>query len=99
MFYKLNYYIIPFFLQTYKEAEDELIQTHKSVMSELELSSGILALEEKRYEDAIEHFTEGAKLSSVSSMFNLGLCYELGLGTSVDYAKVNLSKFILKHEV
>lgn len=58
-------------------------------MSELELNSGIIALEEERYTDAIEHFTEGAKLASPSNIFNLALCYELGLGTSINYEKVN----------
>lgn len=65
-------------------------------MSELELNSGILALDEERFEDAVEHFTEGAKLSSASSMFNLALCYELGLGTTINYEKVSFLKSVLK---
>lgn len=64
-------------------------------MGELELNFGSQAVEEERYEDAIEHFSAGAKLSSAGSMFNLGLCYELGLGTSMNYAKVGLSKLYL----
>lgn len=63
-------------------------------MGELELDYGSKALEEERYEDAVEHFITGAKLSSAASMFNLGLCYELGLGTSTDYAKVNIKIYI-----
>lgn len=35
------------------------------------------------------HFSAGAKLSSPGSMFNLGLCYELGIGTLADQAKVH----------
>lgn len=63
-------------------------------MGELELNFGSRAVEEKRYEDAIEHFSAGAKLSSPGSMFNLGLCYELGLGTSMNYAKVCLPEHV-----
>lgn len=57
-------------------------------MGEYELHFGLKALDEKRYNDAVRHFSAGIKFSSVESMFNLGLCYELGLGTLVDYAKV-----------
>lgn len=56
-------------------------------MGEFQLHSGIKALEEKRYKDAVLHFTAGADLSSRESMFNLGVCYELGLGTLVDQTK------------
>lgn len=34
------------------------------------------------------HFVRGAKQSSAASMFNLGLCYELGIGTLADQKKV-----------
>ncbi|KZC09976.1 PREDICTED: uncharacterized protein LOC107188082 [Dufourea novaeangliae] len=70
-----------------KEATEEFANIHKLTMGEYELRHGLKALEEKRYQDAIKHFTAGAKLSSVASMFNLGLCYELGLGTLVDQKK------------
>ncbi|XP_001603280.1 DAP3-binding cell death enhancer 1 [Nasonia vitripennis] len=70
-----------------KEAVNEFACTHETILGELELDYGSKALEEKRYEDAVEHFTTGANLSSTASMFNLALCYELGLGTSTDYAK------------
>ena len=57
-------------------------------MGELEFNCGAKAMEEERYGDAFEHFYTGAKLSSTGSMFNLALCYELGLGTSADNQKV-----------
>ena len=71
-----------------KEAIDEFVYAHETLMGELELDCGSKAIEEERYEDAFQHFTTGAELSSIPSMFNLGLCYELGLGTTIDYAKV-----------
>lgn len=49
---------------------------------------GIKALEEKRYTDALVHFATGAKMSCAGSMFNLGLCYELGIGTVADQSEV-----------
>ncbi|XP_029052241.1 protein SHC1-like [Osmia bicornis bicornis] len=70
-----------------KEATEEFANTHKLTMAEFELHYGLKALEERRYKDAVKHFTGGANLSSAASMFNLGLCYELGLGTLVDYTK------------
>ncbi|XP_012538676.2 uncharacterized protein LOC105837987 [Monomorium pharaonis] len=73
--------------EAFKEAADEFKETHKIVVGEYELRFGIKALKEKRYEDALTHFSAGAKLSSPGSMFNLGLCYELGIGTLVDQAK------------
>ncbi|XP_031836153.1 uncharacterized protein LOC116428542 [Nomia melanderi] len=70
-----------------KKATEEFANTHKVVTGEFELFYGLKALEEKRYKDAMKHFAAGAKLSSAASMFNLGLCYELGLGTLADQTK------------
>ncbi|KMQ95358.1 protein shc1 [Lasius niger] len=70
-----------------KEAADEFANTHKIVIGEYEFRYGIKALKEKRYEDALMHFSSGANLSSPGSMFNLGLCYELGIGTLADQKK------------
>ncbi|KOX74020.1 Protein sel-1 like protein 2 [Melipona quadrifasciata] len=71
--------------QALKEATEEFTNTHKLAVAEFELQYGLKALEEERYKDAIKHFTVGANLSSAASMFNLGLCHELGLGTLVDH--------------
>ncbi|XP_063994427.1 uncharacterized protein LOC135171798 [Diachasmimorpha longicaudata] len=68
-------------------ARDEFTRTHRVVMGEFELRYGIKALEEHRYKDALEHFLTGAQLKSPGSMFNLGLCYELGIGTRMDPVK------------
>ncbi|XP_032686866.1 uncharacterized protein LOC116851513 [Odontomachus brunneus] len=70
-----------------KEATDEFKNIHKIVLGEYEFRYGIKALEEKRYKDAWTHFSRGAKLSSPGSMFNLALCYELGIGTLADLEK------------
>ncbi|XP_017876907.1 uncharacterized protein LOC108623112 [Ceratina calcarata] len=69
------------------EATEEFANTHKLAVAEFELHYGLKALEERRYNDALKHFTAGASLSSAASMFNLGLCHELGLGTLVDHVK------------
>lgn len=74
--------------QAFKEAADEFKNTHKVIVGEFELRYGIKALEEKRYKDAWTHFSRGAQLSSPGSMFNLALCYELGIGTLADPEKV-----------
>ncbi|KAL2722827.1 protein SHC1-like [Vespula squamosa] len=73
--------------EAFNEAADEFNNVHKLVMGKQELHFGLKALDEKRYSDAMRHFSAGIKFSSVESMFNLGLCYELGLGTLVDYTK------------
>ncbi|XP_043670729.1 uncharacterized protein LOC122630362 [Vespula pensylvanica] len=73
--------------EAFNEAADEFNNVHKLVMGEQELHFGLKALDEKRYNDAVRHFSTGIKFSSVESMFNLGLCYELGLGTLIDYTK------------
>ncbi|KAI4485072.1 hypothetical protein M0802_012797 [Mischocyttarus mexicanus] len=73
--------------EAFNEAADEFNEINKLLMGEFELNYGIKALDEKRYNDALSHFSSGAKLSSPGSMFNLGLCHELGIGTFVDYAK------------
>ncbi|XP_015607485.1 uncharacterized protein LOC107273617 [Cephus cinctus] len=73
--------------EAFQEAGDEFTRTHRLVMGEFELRFGIKAIEEKRYKDAIKHFSTGATLSSPGSTFNLGLCYEMGIGTLVDNLK------------
>lgn len=75
--------------QALKEAKDDYTRTHRFVMGEFELRFGVKALEEKRYKDALKHFSTGASLSSSGSMFNLGLCHELGIGTATNPVKVN----------
>lgn len=77
------------YLQAFEEVGNEFTKVHDAIVGEYEFRSGIHALKEKRYKDALMHFSEGAKLSSPGSMFNLGLCYELGIGTSVDQKKVH----------
>lgn len=73
--------------KAFEEVGNEFTKVHDAIVGEYEFRSGIHALKEKRYKDALMHFSEGAKLSSPGSMFNLGLCYELGIGTSVDQKK------------
>ncbi|EZA58089.1 hypothetical protein DMN91_005537 [Ooceraea biroi] len=70
-----------------KKVADDFANTHKIVVAEYELHHGIKALEEKRHKDALMHFIAGAKVSSPESMFNLGLCYELGIGTVADQSE------------
>lgn len=77
-------------LQALEEAGVEFARTHRIVMGEFELQFGLKALEEKRFKDALRHFSSGATMASPSSIFNLGVCYELGLGTRVDITKVSL---------
>ncbi|XP_058801552.1 uncharacterized protein LOC131670178 isoform X2 [Phymastichus coffea] len=73
--------------ETLEEAAKEFSSIHNSIIGNLELNFGSKAIEEERYNDAFEHFNNGAQFSSAGSMFNLALCYELGLGTSKDYSK------------
>ncbi|XP_014488856.1 PREDICTED: uncharacterized protein LOC106752022 isoform X2 [Dinoponera quadriceps] len=73
--------------EAFQEAANEFKNTHQIVIGEFELRYGIKALEEKRYKDAWTHFSKGAKLFSPASMFNLALCYELGIGTLADPEK------------
>lgn len=61
-------------------------------MGEYEFQMGSKALEEKRYKEAVKHFSTGASLSSSASMFNLALCHELGLGTFVDLKEVIIQR-------
>lgn len=73
--------------EEFKNVADEFANIHKLVLGEHELRHGIKALEEKRYTDALVHFATGAKMSCAGSMFNLGLCYELGIGTVADQSE------------
>lgn len=66
-------------------------------MGNLELNFGSQAIEEERYDDAFKHFNSGAEFSSIGSLFNLGLCYELGFGTSKDYTKVCFKELLIMY--
>lgn len=83
----------------FKEAADDFAKIHQTVVGEYELFFGIKALNEKRYKDALVHFSKGAKLSSPGSMFNSGLCHELGIGTVVDQKKVRFYHLELQFRI
>ncbi|XP_051161623.1 uncharacterized protein LOC127281777 [Leptopilina boulardi] len=70
-----------------KEAESKFSFAHQLYLGQCELNLGITALKDERYEDALKNFSTGAKLFSPASIFNLGLCHELGFGTKVDDIK------------
>ena len=65
-------------------------------MGEYELCLGIKAIKNKRYNEALENFSTGAKLSSLGSMFNL--CHKLGLETIVDNVKVLRKEILPKYQ-
>lgn len=81
-----KYDINPF--QALQDAGNDFTRIHRRVMGEYEFQMGMKALEEKRYKEAVKHFSNGSNLSSSASMFNLALCHEMGLGTLVDHEKV-----------
>ncbi|XP_015509806.1 uncharacterized protein [Neodiprion pinetum] len=68
-----------------QDAGDDFTRIHRIVMGEFEFQMGMKALEEKRHKEAVKHFSAGASLASSASMFNLAVCHEMGLGTSVNH--------------
>lgn len=41
-----------------------------------------------KHKEAVRHFKAAAEDNNAAAVFNLGICHEMGLGTSQDFKKV-----------
>lgn len=67
-----------------------LEKVRNTAIAEFENRMGLQCMSKKRYRRAMAHFVAGSALQNSAAMFNLAQCYELGLGTSKDLAKVSI---------
>lgn len=49
---------------------------------------GAECMKKKDYSEAFIYFEEGAEMDNTSAIFNLGICHEMGWGTTQDLKKV-----------
>jgi TPR repeat protein len=73
-------------------AVQDLSNLHEEVMSSINLELGIDALECGNVSLGIEALRASAKAgTNAAAFYNLGICYERGIGVEEDRAKVKLS--------
>lgn len=70
--------------QAVNEAAAELKKTNKSVSSEIEHLIGMACMQLGKHKEAMTHFQKAVELDYAPAAFNLGICYETGVGTVQD---------------
>jgi TPR repeat protein len=76
--------------ETYVNALKDLSNLHEETMSIINLELALEALESENYQFGIESLKASAKHgTNAAALYNLGICYEQGIGVEQDRAKVN----------
>ncbi|PSN34216.1 hypothetical protein C0J52_13131 [Blattella germanica] len=70
--------------QALDEAAANLEEAQKVVLREIENSIGMACLDLGKNQEALDHFQKAAELDYAPAVFNLGLCNEMGIGTTKD---------------
>ncbi len=77
----------------------DLSNLHEETMSIINLELALEALESENYQFGIESLKASAKHgTNPAALYNLGICYEQGIGVEQDRAKVNYFDGIFKNQ-
>lgn len=63
---------------------------HEKVTSSLKNFLGTECMQAGKHGEAFSHFSEAADANHPSAIFNLGICYEMGLGAKQSFRKVSV---------
>jgi hypothetical protein len=67
------------------EAAHNLTKVQNRVMSDIENRLGVACMQLRKYKEAHTYFQRAVQLGCPPAAFNLGLCYESGIGTPQDF--------------
>jgi TPR repeat protein len=70
------------------EAAHNLTKVQNRVISDIENRLGMACMQLRKYKEAYTYFQRAVQLGCPPAAFNLGLCYESGIGTSQDFKLV-----------
>ncbi|XP_075228419.1 uncharacterized protein LOC142328485 [Lycorma delicatula] len=73
--------------EAFDEAAEEVRWVHERVVGEAENRRGIACLSHRNDREAIKHFKIASAFKNAPAAFNLGQCFELGIGTKQDFAQ------------
>ena len=76
-------------MQAINEAAADLQKTHQKVMREIDHRIGMACMQLGKHKEAMTHFQKAVELDYAPAAFNLGLCYETGVGTTQDLKLVS----------
>jgi TPR repeat protein len=71
-------------MQALDEAAVSLTRAQNTAISGIENRLGVACMQLSRYKEAHTYFHRAVELGCASAAFNLGLCYEIGVGTTQD---------------
>lgn len=71
-------------IKSQPETFETAAQTLLTVLGDIEYQLGVQNIKAGQYETAVSHLKLGTSHSNSGATFNLGLCYEQGLGVSKD---------------
>ncbi|XP_039289580.1 uncharacterized protein DDB_G0271670 [Nilaparvata lugens] len=73
--------------EAFDQAAEEVRLIHERVMGASENRQGVACMSLSQNRKAIEHFRVASRLQYAPAAFNLGQCYELGIGTEQDFTQ------------
>ncbi len=68
-----------------KEASSTLVSSSLISQQEEKFAEGVRKFSQHKYDKAFNHFMEIAQLGHPKAQYNLGLCYELGVGVKASF--------------
>jgi len=77
------------------EAAQNLTKVQNRVMSDIENRLGVACMQLHKYKEAHTYFQRAVQLGCPPAAFNLGLCYESGIGTPQDFKLVLKMRAVL----
>ncbi|RZF46427.1 hypothetical protein LSTR_LSTR012502 [Laodelphax striatellus] len=73
--------------EAFDQAAEEVRMIHERLMGASENRQGVACMSLSQNREAIEHFRVASQLQYAPAAFNLGQCYELGIGTEQDFTQ------------
>jgi hypothetical protein len=77
------------------EAAHNFTKVQNRVISDIENRLGVACMQLRKYKEAHTYFQRAVQLGCPPAAFNLGLCYESGIGTPQDFKLVRKMHAVL----
>lgn len=67
------------------EATRNLMVAQNSVMGDIDNRIGVELMQKGNHHEAVSHFSKAVSLRNACAAYNMGICYEMGLGINQDF--------------
>ncbi|KAK7792419.1 hypothetical protein R5R35_011423 [Gryllus longicercus] len=73
--------------QALDDAAAKFVEAQNSLMGDMDNRLGVELMQKGKHHEAVARFTRASDFNNASASYNLGVCYEMGLGTVQDFKK------------